>query len=378
MKRAWPWLIRSARAIMDIMPAEQRKAVSSILLLETLGVKDAVAATPAIDALLTTFPGAKIILAATPASCQMLRHDNRVSETIPVAAPWVFSTANRKAFAASVAKLCAKTYDIAIDLDNNPGNRLMLGLVSSPVRVGHVGQNDFTLTHKVAAPPTEMSIADRKLELAIKSGAKMVHSLPSLRLTYSDQRYIQDLLNGLNLSNKFLVAISADAADVKCRWPDNYFSELGDRIREIRPDAEVLFFGAPGDSAKLDQLTKQMANRPSTLLLSLPRLAAFLERCDLYFGLHSGPSYIAGAIGVRSILLYPHQEFFTAPVGPNIRVLAPHNDLAEVKPAFAAEAIVRAIDELPAKAPEMRGEPLIAKAQNLYFHAVQEVTEPNR
>ena len=90
-----PYLIRPARSVLNLMLRAQNPNPSRILLLETFGVKDTISAIPAIESLYESFPGVVITVATTPASCELLKSDNRVSKTIPVAAPWVFAKTNR-------------------------------------------------------------------------------------------------------------------------------------------------------------------------------------------------------------------------------------------------------------------------------------------
>jgi len=370
MKSAWPIVVRSARRLLDILPAERPRTVSRILLLETFGVKDAVAATPALDALRQSFPTATITIAATPASCEILKNDSRISETIALAAPWVFAAANRKAFAASVARLVAKPFDIAIDLDDSPGNRLLLGMVAAPVRIGYPGKNDFALTHRATLPTRAPSLSERKMHLAIKAGAQSLTTLPSLQLTPGDQRYVEDLLSGLDLANRPLVAISADTADRNDTWSDERFAELGDRIREAEPRAQILFFGAPRDNQRLERVSNKMKKTPSVLLLSMPRLAAFFSRCDLYIGTHSGPSFIAAAFGIRSVLAYRKDQAHLAPMGPHIRLLTTEGDLGAITPALVAQSAAQTLAETPLREARKK-----TRSQNLYFHAMQEAPE---
>lgn len=321
----------------------------SVLLLETCGLKDMVAATPVLDALQTNFPGVQISLAATPASCEMMKNDPRIKEAIPLAAPWVFTAADRSAFLGSMARITSKTYDLAIDLDDSPENRLLLGFIAASRRVGRAGLHDFTLTHRAAPVSPDLTTAGNKLTLVTKIGARTTSDLPSIKVAQKDQKYVDDLVKGLNLSEHPLVGISTDAADEQHQWPDGHYIELVDRIHESHPAARILFFAAPANHDRLEKMSQDMSEKPSVLLLTIPRLAAFLERCDVYVGAHSGPSYIACALGVPSVLLYIPKWATKAPVGPHVRLLTAQTELRSLQPASIARTVNELLREYPIK-----------------------------
>jgi heptosyltransferase-2 len=81
--------------------------------------------------------------------------------------------------------------------------------------------------------------------------------------------------------------------------------------------------------------------------LSLPVLAAVLERCRVFVGHDSGVSHLAAATGISCVLLFgPTDPAVWAPVNPAVKVVAaPEGDLGRLLPSVVQEAVRQALDQ---------------------------------
>lgn len=101
-------------------------------------------------------------------------------------------------------------------------------------------------------------------------------------------------------------------------WPLAHFAELGRRILADYPAARILVLGDTGDRARADELAKILGERclPVAGQFTLRESAALMQRLDLYVGVDTGPTHLAGALGVPMVALYHclHRGRFLAPL----------------------------------------------------------------
>ena len=127
------------------------------------------------------------------------------------------------------------------------------------------------------------------------------------------------------------------------RWPAASFAAVADRMHtdSIRP----LLIEGPQDRAVCGSV-QHAANctLPIACDLSVASLAALLQRCAAYVGNDSGPSHLAGLLGLPTLAVFgPTDPALWSPVGPRVRVLrALDSSLAQLSP----EAVIVAVREL--------------------------------
>ena len=90
-------------------------------------------------------------------------------------------------------------------------------------------------------------------------------------------------------------------------------------------------YSAPGD--------------PSPLVaqgLSVSALAALLARCDAYIGADTGPTHLAGLLGLPTIALFgPTNPAIWAPLGQRVTALqAPQGELAQLSAETVATTLL--------------------------------------
>lgn len=89
-------------------------------------------------------------------------------------------------------------------------------------------------------------------------------------------------------------------------WSAGNFAALGQRIVQRYPSAHFLLFGGKLPLAKLEPLAVAVGPRLTVYAgrLSLRETAALLARVDLYVGVDTGPTHLAGALRVPMVALY--------------------------------------------------------------------------
>lgn len=140
-----------------------------------------------------------------------------------------------------------------------------------------------------------------------------------------------------------LIAIHSGSGSARKNWPVPQWIVLAGELRARHPDARLVFIGGEADHAPLAALETAYPDALVARDLSLPTLAALLQRCTLFLGHDSGISHLAAAVGTRCVLLFgPTDPAIWAPANPGVKVLtAPDGDLEQL----AVTAVVAASKE---------------------------------
>jgi heptosyltransferase-3 len=105
-----------------------------------------------------------------------------------------------------------------------------------------------------------------------------------------------------------LVALQTQSFPTKSHrdWPIAHFSELAGRILVAWPDARFLVLGDMAARASAAPLVHRLGERVAVAAggTTLRESAALIEACDLYVGVDTGPTHIAGALAVPMVALY--------------------------------------------------------------------------
>jgi lipopolysaccharide heptosyltransferase III len=89
-------------------------------------------------------------------------------------------------------------------------------------------------------------------------------------------------------------------------WPMENFAELGARILDRYPHAHLLVLGGKESRAKARWLESRLPGRVTSVAgaFDLRGTAALMHYLDLYVGVDTGPTHLAGALGIPMVALY--------------------------------------------------------------------------
>ena len=89
-------------------------------------------------------------------------------------------------------------------------------------------------------------------------------------------------------------------------WPLASFTELGKRILATHPQARIIVFGDKESRDSAASLVRALGTSvvPAAGTLALRETAAIMSLLDLYVGVDTGPTHIAGALGIPMVALY--------------------------------------------------------------------------
>src|SRR5205814_3948203 len=96
------------------------------------------------------------------------------------------------------------------------------------------------------------------------------------------------------------------------------FTELGRRLLARHPQIWIIVFGGKESRAPARALAQTLGARVVCAAggLSLRETAALLGELDLYIGVDTGPTHLAGALGIPVVALYHcrHRGRYLAPL----------------------------------------------------------------
>ncbi len=102
-------------------------------------------------------------------------------------------------------------------------------------------------------------------------------------------------------------------------WPVESFIELGRRLLADHPGAHILIFGGRESRAAAGRIAQAFAPHAQAVAgeFDLRATAALLAQLNLYVGVDTGPTHLAGALGVPMVALYHcrHRGAQLAPLG---------------------------------------------------------------
>lgn len=276
--------------------------VRSILVINVARIGDTLLVTPALRALAAKWPDAAITFLGHPKRVEVMRHLPFLAATGPIS----------KHRAWWRGWLSARRWDLALVYGFDRA------LVSYALRVARdvvaFRQNRAKLDGRLlrcVVPPAPMSDHAVPMLLSL-TRALGIHDA-GLGLSYTVTSQERDAALGLLSrkgleSAKPLVGLQVRAFPTKAwrDWPIEHFAALCRRIGTHWPGAHFLLFGGSDDRERTEQLVRLLPERTTSLagLLDLRGSAAVMNELHLFIGLDSGPTHIAGALGVPLIGLY--------------------------------------------------------------------------
>lgn len=102
-------------------------------------------------------------------------------------------------------------------------------------------------------------------------------------------------------------------------WPIENFISLGKRIICAYPRARLLLLGSKYDRPKAERVRSTLPDHAINVAgnFGLRETSALMQFLDLYIGVDTGPTHIAGALGIPMVALYHcfHRGSYLSPLG---------------------------------------------------------------
>ncbi len=208
----------------------------------------------------------------------------------------------------------------------------LLSLASgAPVRIGHVPDYwlplpDVFFSNAIRWGHNSRHDLERNLDLARELGVES--GLPAslqIRNSQTDIRFSETFIRENLIDNSkllFGIAPGSGWSQRFKRWPADYFTTLGDKLR-AKFNGEVLLFIGPDEENLVDDIVKNMKYPPVVVRSrTIHEVAALMSTCRIIIANDSGLMHLAVASGVPVIaVMGPTNPERTGPYGAECRVV---------------------------------------------------------
>ncbi len=270
-----------------------------ILLIRLSAIGDVVHALPALNALRTTFPDARIDWLVEELSAPILQEHPQLDNV------HVFQNRWRKKFGRYLfsqivpffKKLRAQKYDWAIDFQGLTKSGFA-AYFSGARRVIGFGDKDGRELNKLftnvkVRPASGLHIVERNLALLAPLGIKN----PKINFIFPD---FGIKMPPLSEAESF-VAINPGAGWITKRLPLTTLAELAARLF-LEKKLQIVITWGPGEQNKTHKLRRLIERLGAKAITApptdLPHFCALISRATLFIGGDTGPTHIAAAFGV--------------------------------------------------------------------------------
>ena len=284
------------------MTAGASKEIRNILVIHVSRIGDTLLATPAIRAIATAYPNAKLTCLAHPKRKEIL-------EGLPFIHQLGSITKKRAPF---LGWLSRKNYDLAIVFGfDKPlvayALRIAQRVVAFEQGADHL---DKRLFKSVTEPPFQSCHAvEYLLRLPETIGIPQAGLHLSYQVSAMEKQWARQELSTLR-ANHATPLIGLQIASFPTKgyrdWPIEHFITLCQRIKTEHPNTHFLIFGGALEQNRTHALHHALENCSSLYAgrLTLRQTGALMNEIDLYIGVDTGPTHIMGALHRPMVAMY--------------------------------------------------------------------------
>lgn len=279
-----------------------------ILAIGIARIGDTLLLTPVFRAIKTNLPDAHLTVFAHPKRFSVLEHFDPIDNLRGM-------TKQRAAF---LGWLPGKSYDVALVYGRDVA--LLNYALRAAERVICFDEKVFApiqspRLHKVALPSHSIHAVDDRLLLAdallgtqTKYNQRLGMTLLPAEKTFA-QKWL--LRAGVTTEQRPLIGLQACSFPTKAHrdWPAENFLALITKIKATYPNSHFLILGDQV-AAEKGQVFKAAFPEFVTIAagnMNLRQSAALMSLLDLYIGVDTGPTHLAGALGIPMLAMYHHR-----------------------------------------------------------------------
>ncbi len=287
-----------------------------ILVVKLADLGDVITSGPALRALRTTFPHARIVALVTAATAPVLAGSPNVDGVLtfdkfaydrPLNA---LHPANLRAAARLAWELRRQRFDTVVILHHLTTRwgalkyAALAFATGARRRVGLDNGRGWFLTHRVA---DDGFGARHEVEYALGVvgllGAHTDDPRLEVPISPADAAYAREVLGADGPGPRIAIHPGSGGWSLARRWEPAGFAAVADALAE-RYGARIVLVGTVDDP--VDRVAGEMRTKPLNLAgrTTIGQLAAVLQRCDLFIGADSGVMHVAAAAGTPTVAIF--------------------------------------------------------------------------
>ncbi|PWW05358.1 heptosyltransferase-3 [Mangrovibacter plantisponsor] len=258
-----------------------------------------------------------------------------------------------------------KQYDLALVYGNDDALVDYARRVSTlTVSFSNNPGNDAWCT---VAPPKQLIPAQQERALLAQAvGVNITDWHLAYCVTEQERNFAHRFLTRHNLQNKRLVGFQLQSFPAKAYrdWPVSSFKAIAYRLLEHYPESHILLLGGVDGKSTADALASELGSRVTSFagVLSMRQNAAVMSHLSLYLGVDTGPTHLAGALGIPMVAMYHafHPGRYLAPQQHAELIVIEHPvkyaDASREEPMskIDVDTVWNAVNTLLSKCPEIK------------------------
>jgi len=285
----------------------------NILIIKPSSLGDVVLALPALTALRTALPDARISWLIRPEFAPLLHGHPHLDEIIPfdrncLAKAW-FNPAALADLLALIRLLRRRNFDAVFDLQGLFRSGVLAWLSGSNKRFGMANAREFATifyTDSITQTPDCVHLVDFFLKIVRAAGAEVSSSAEFIvSVDPEAAKTAKQLLAFHQITDSnYAVFVPGARRKFKC-WPVERFAALAERIRS-ELHLHLVAVGSSPEKPLIQEL-KTLSTAPIADLAgktSLPELVAILKNAALVISNDTGPGHIAAALDKPLVMMF--------------------------------------------------------------------------
>ncbi len=305
------------------------KDIKKILVIRLDHIGDLIFSTPTFRTIKKTYPEVKLDILVSRHNKDIVKNSPFIDEIMTYDAPWFKRKDKRliklKEFIRLIRALRKERYDIGIDLRGDLRHIILMYAAGIKYKLGYgITGGGFLLDKEISYFSADHEI-EHNLNLLKAIGIESEYKKTEFFVSDEDRNFAENFCseNGLKPED-FIVCLHPGAGYPSKRWISKRWAQLIDRLaQEFK--AKVIIAGTKEDKVIADNIKKMIGTKVVDAIgkTSLGKLAALLKKAKLFIGTDSGPSHIASAMGIPSVILYSgtNDSKQWAPLGKKIYVI---------------------------------------------------------
>lgn len=326
-----------------------------ILVINIARFGDTLLITPVLKALKAQWPAATLDVFAHKKTASVI-------ENLPSVDSIRYFSKNKAAWLKYISR---RQYDLALVYGNDDALVDYARRVSS-LTISFSRKPGSTDWQTVAPPEQLMPAQQERALLANAAGVEVTDWRLDYCVTPQERDFASQFLAEKGLQNKRLIGFQLQSFPAKAYrdWPVSSFKAIADRLSEAYPDSHILLLGGPEGKATADVLAAELGSAATSLAgaLTMRQNAAVMSQLSLYLGVDTGPTHLAGALGIPMVAMYHafHPGRYLAPQQhPALIVIEHPVDYANVSreepmSKIDVDTVWNAVNTLLAKHPEIK------------------------
>lgn len=298
---------------------EQWRLVQRILAVRLDNLGDVLVTTPALHAIKTSLPGAKLTLLASPVGAQVARLNSDIDDLIVYEAPWMDPwhklPQDSQREQQMVAAIREQHFDGAIIFTSYHQSSLpaayLCYVADIPLRVAaSIDGPGSLLTTRHKHPEHMMHEVERGLDLVGAIGLTTNHLDLVLEVPDRARGKAYDLLSAYSINPQRPLVVVHPGCSMPARtYPWEMYAQVIDLLVE-RLGTTVIVTGTEDERALVEQILGQVRedNRRAIFAcagtLPFPAFCALIEAADLTITNNTGPMHISAAVKTPVVALF--------------------------------------------------------------------------